>query len=316
MKNKFLISFLIFISPILLFGEESTKVFPTAVYGTHKKEKIPVFGVEGRYALSKYKGKTVKLLPKHLSIERSDYYNPGFIEITNAKFVSTYDGVYSLDSTITISGSKSSLVGSYSAKMKANGNLDNVYLVAICIPSSAMQLDELTAERINITFKKLGSLKDRDDIDLTIDVNFMPDFFEAGDDYILIPIFYSNGYEIRSSLSSEIYSYFRKQEEIYHKQLVSEYLKNNAENTLKQTPFVRFLPYLPPEPYERQGPIDTAAILTIDKTGKVRKVELVLEDMDAEAATCISDGLKDWLFLPPLKQGAPHPFRIQVPLQY
>ena len=316
MKKKFLFSLFIFLSPILLFGDQPTKVFPTAIYGSYKKEKIPVFDVDGQYALSKHKGKTVKLLPKHLSFERSDYYNPGFIEITNAKFESSYEGVYSLDSTITISGTKSTLEGNYTAKMKVNGRLDNVYLVAFCLPRSALHMDVLSAERININFKKLGSLKDQVEIDLIIYVNFMPDFYEAGDDYILIPIFYSNGYEIRSNLSSEIYSYFRKQEEIYHRNLLAEYLKNNAGKTMKQMPVIRFLPYLPPEAYERQGPIDTAAVLTIDKTGKVRKVEFGLEDMDAEAAACITDGLKDWLFLPPLKEGAPHPFRIKVPLKY
>lgn len=316
MKIPALFCICLILFPGLLLGDQSARVFPTAVYGTYKKEKIPVFGVEGQYALSKQKGKTVKLLPKHLTIERSDYYNPGFVEITNADFESSYEGVYSLDSTIAISGTKSTFEGHYKARMKVEGSIENIYVIAYCLPSSALQMDELSAERINLTFKNLGSLKNQDEVDLIIDVNFMPDFFAVGDEFVLIPIFYSNGYEIRSNLSSEIYSYFRKQEEIYHSQLLAEYLRNNTGNTLKHTPFIRFLPYLPPAVFKRQGSIDTAAVLTIDKSGKVRKVDLDLEDMDPEAVTCLTGGLKDWLFLPPLKEGTPHPFRIKVPLKY
>jgi hypothetical protein len=307
---------LIFLCPLLLYCEQTYKVFPTAVYGSYKEEKLPIYAVEGKYGLSKHNGKTVKLLPQRVAVERSDYYNPGYVEISEAEFKASYKAKLSMETTERISGPNSFFEGQYSATIKVTGALKNAYVVALCIPKSALGGETRTLDLVHVSFKQLPNLKDGEEHKLKIYVGFVPEYYGIDNEFILMPIFYSEGYEIRSSISSDIYSYFRKQEIHHHRAILAEYLENNAGKTLKFTPFIRFLPYLTPEAYERQGPIRTTAVLTVEKSGEVRSVELALEDPDSEVAGRITDGLEDWLFLPPLEEGVAKPFQIRIPIGY
>ncbi len=321
MKTLFLLCFCFIFPVLLIFGEQTDGLCPTAAYGTYKKKKLPVFDVAKRIPLSQLNGKMVKLPTETITFERSDYYNPGFIEVTPLEFdvpaARKEYGGHRIGGSVIINVL-------YSAKIKVSGNFDDLYVIAICIEGES--LGKIThSDKYNaVSFKKIGPVSSSDEINVKLVLNVsMPNqgtglYIEDTvlRDFFVLPLFYSKGYEIKSNRSSEIYTYFRKKEETYHRNLLNEYVKNNAGNNLKHTPVIRFLPYLPPDAYKRQGPIDTAAYLTLDKTGKVRKVVLDLEDMDGEAAACITDGLKDWLFLPPLKEGAPYPFRIKVPLKY
>jgi hypothetical protein len=315
-RSTLLFSLLVLLPPETAYCAASFKVFPTAVFGTYKKENIPIYDVDGKHGLSKYHGKTVKLLPRSATIERSDYYNPGFIEVSDVKFETTYKAKRSMETTERITGPSSAFIGHYEARIRATRDIENVYAVALCMPVSALNSDARTLDFINISFKDIGSLRASQERELKIDVNFVPDYLGSDDAFVLMPIFYSNGYEIRSNLGPDIYTYFRRQEEILHRNLLAQYLENNAGKSLKHTPVIRFLPYLTPDAFQRLGPVDVAAVLTIDVSGLVRSVTFVPDELDAEAAACLTGGLKDWLFLPPLKDGNPTPFRIRVPLKY
>ncbi len=316
MKISLLFCFCLSLIPFLVFGEKSEGIYPTVAYGVYKKNKLPVFDVDGISPVSQQNGKRVKLPARTITIERSDFYNPGFIEIMKSNFKGSYKGARSIETSARVTGSTTTYEGNYTASVKAAGNLENLYLVALCLPTSSADEGNKSKENINFTFKKLGTISDNAIVEIDLDVAFEPQYLDTKGTFRMLTLFYSNGYEVRSSASSEIHAYFRKKEETFHERLLSEYIENNSGKTMNYTPIIRFLPYIPPAIFKRQGAIDTTAVLTMDKTGKVRKVDLGPDEMDSEAATCLTDGLKDWLFLPPLKEGAPHPFRIKVPLKY
>jgi hypothetical protein len=118
--------------------------------------------------------------------------------------------------------------------------------------------------------------------------------------------------EIGAHPAPEVAAFYHDRERAAQLLAVAAWRKGNAGQSRPAQPFLQIPPL-----FDGTVPLPQSSDVTlqIDAEGKVTDV-LLPPSFPAAAADTLDTTLRAWLFLPALKQGAPVPSRVRLPLNF
>lgn len=199
--------------------------------------------------------------------------------------------------------------GEYSAYVTSDRDQKACYVAVVFVDRDylARHTDVSSAQ---VAFESIGDLAKGK---RTLISFHFKDFESGGKHFVLFPLLFSHGREIRTNLSAENIAFFRRQDEQVHRQLLERYVEANAGRDHPLQPYVRVSPDLVAG-FGTSAPLKVAITGTVEETGELNSVE-ISPDVDPQMNRWIRESLEQWRFLPRLVQGHAVETRIRIPLE-
>ena len=276
---------------------------PTMIMGSSKKgPSCQVVGVDGNYAVADNHGAQLRL-PSSATYEpaRASGFLPGSIEIKGqAASSSQLRRAYRFSGGETIDGGVLSEGSEYQATVVASQAYPACYLVLVFFDPGFLDGSADSASAM-VAFQSIGDLP----AGVETKVKAYYGFLDARSRSMgYIPLYFSHGGEIRTSLAEESARFFRRIELLRHKRMVDLYFQRNPRATLPARPYLRFPPIFPPGTDRASIPDRLEVDFTVSTDGTVEGVTLS-KAVQADVLAGIQRTIQGWLYLPKLQNGQP-----------
>lgn len=285
--------------------------YPAALIATVKSHPMRVVGAKSGKPCADVGGRVKPLTSKaRLMLLRARSFAPGFIRISNQQAKSSWgQRMIQSGGATEPTGDVVDASSVYSASLRADTSYGDCFIVLLKFDRRFLN-GGVPSPYFRFGLQDVGKLKAGVAKTVTIKMNLPGSDVP---DTAYIPLVFSDGVEIPTSLDTYTGALLRKVEEAEHAAVVKKYVGGHAgaDEPVK--------PYALPSPVFPAGLDRTALPKTIDASfevttdGGVRNLKL-MEKVPAPAAKAIRRALSEWLFLPQIKGGHAVSTEVEVPI--
>lgn len=275
---------------------------PSALHLVLGDERPTVVGIKGNDPLYLRDGKIIRDRKNdQYEIGRAKQYADGQIKITYLK-----------GSQIIGSGSH----GGFKVSMVADRTLRDNFIVIIVYNGAFLETGVWPDALYFV--RKLPDLPAGEEVTVDIvtygNIGGMLRGVEGSNGRRFFPIIFTEGgLEVQNDRWEEIAAYYLRVKLNMHAITRSRYLKAFADQDHPVSPYHTPAPVLSSGATKPGEPV--SAVLDVDHEGYVTAVKLNRE-LDAATAGAVEDALREWMFLPRLKNGAPASVRVEVTVAF
>jgi len=275
---------------------------PTAIMGDYKDHLYPVVGVAGNIAVIDRDGKRIRMPSRSgFQAARVDGFLPGELRVRDQSELSKQvTRTYRFTDGAEASGGIVSQGSVYNATLEASRAYTECY-GALLFYSVGYLNGDTDDPRMAVAFFPVGDLAAGSETKIAADFAYV-DFSKHAMYYL--PLFFSQGREIRTNQEEALARLFRRVEMLRHERIVALYRQKHPGASLKAEPYLRFSPILPEH-------ADMSAVPAVLRVDFAVTEDGTVEDVTTGAvvppaiAYAVQRTLNGWLFMPKLVNGIP-----------
>ena len=301
---------------LFMFCARVIAAYPTVVICTRGGSDFPVHSVEGDKPVIREGSRDRTIGEPTVRIERNNSFQEGYITILEQKGWGSYNRVTSKGvSSLPTSEDQKVFRSFVNLKFVADVDYEDLYVVFVSYPADLKDRPCDLQEYQFISFDRIGDVKKGEIYEEELQAAFIPNRWSGTVEFVTMPLFFSKGLEVRSSASGSVGAYFRSLEECWHQELITSYLNNNKNQSLKHQSVITYVPLLSGPQLEEVRGERIIVRFQIEPDGTVEKVVLE-QEVSVGVKSAIVEGVRGWLFLPKLAEGVAQSSVTRVPLSY
>jgi hypothetical protein len=283
---------------------------PTAILSTYQGREKPIVDVAGNTPQVDENGKKVRLpAPATYDPVRVNQFRPGWIEVKVDTAESSELRQKWLLNGSEIDGGVFSASSTFSCRVTSRQACPDCYLAVIFFKHAYLDGDEESDAQV--AFQKIGALA----AGVETRVRAVFGFLQNPERYSYLPLFFSQGWEIRTNFSELSAVVFHRSEMLRHKRLVEAYLRKHMRDTLAPKGYLRFPPSFGLDVDRARVPEALQADFTVTADGTVDNVVLSAP-VDGPAQADITRAVGGWLYLPRVENGVAMGTAMSIRLEF
>ncbi len=265
---------------------------PTVIVAHYKEGRPPVVDVIAGTGLIEQEGKAIRL-PARTSFEavRANAYAPGSLAVA-VKDVSSSQmrREWSISGSAPIDGGIMAESTHFECRVAASQAYKDCYLVLLFYYVDFLNGQSDDAGEV-VAFERIGDLAAGAPTKVKADFGYL-DF--GNRPYDFVPLFFTQGREIRTNYAENAAMLFRHVEMLRHQKLLAAYLRKHPRDTAAAVAYLRFAPVFAPGFDQATLPERIRVGYTVASDGTVEGIDFP-PAVTAEAASGIQRSLGGWL---------------------